>query len=131
MIQKTRPATSDGASNMRKISTKGSLRVAFVVKEPASPASAFFSFFFPLPVPLLPRPSRGRLFEKTRPRVAQFTKESQCPIAVCNLCQQAQRLLSSRTVRPQFRVVRIHERKTTFFFFSKQPNDLFSQTENF
>jgi len=94
---------------------------AFVVKPRVSFLRFLLILFSPL-VPFLPRPSRGRLFEKTRPRVAQFTKASQCPIAVCNLCQQAQNVFKAT-----FWVIRIHERKFKLFV-SEQPNDLLLQT---
>lgn len=125
-----RLATSDGASNTRKTSTKCSLRSAFVVKESPPcvlPPFSSYSLFSSL-VPFLPRPSRGRLFEKTRPRVAQFTKTSQCPIAVCNLCQQARNVSSSRPVEATFWVIRIHHERKFKLSVSKQPNDLFPQT---
>lgn len=79
-------ATSDGASNMWKISTKGSLRSALVAKEIRVSFLRFLRSLFP---PFFFAASFGRTSHWEDATESRAIYES-VPIAVYNTCQQAQ-----------------------------------------
>lgn len=126
VIQKTRPATSDGAGNMRKISTKGSPSVS-PGNSRLPPPSLFHHHLLLLLLLREEVATVNTVLESCTIYESVPVPHHRCIAGTINrrvYCQGSRR--RRRVSDQQFMKTK---NKSLFFFVSKQPDDLFSQTE--